>query len=92
MVARRIAAALAVVAALACAEGETRHEEGIVGRMIATGLIEIDYGGVPGGPTLEYEIDPKLLAGLRSGDHVAFTIEMKGGRFHVTQIRKQESP
>jgi hypothetical protein len=84
--------ALVLACALACSKGETRQGEGVVGQMVASGLIQIDSGEVPGGAPMEYEIEPELLAGLRSGDRVRFTIEMKGGRFHITQIRKQEGP
>jgi Cu/Ag efflux protein CusF len=93
----RLLAAVVVAAELvACSKtGETGHGEGVVVRMIAAGLITIEHGDIPGvmkASTVEYEIERELLVGLRSGDRVAFTIERYGGRYHVTQIRKQGTP
>ena len=93
---RLLAAAVVAAALAACSKtGETGQGEGVVVRMIAAGLITIEHGDIPGvmkASTIEYEIEPELFVGLRSGDRVAFTIERDGGRFHVTQIRQQGTP
>jgi Cu/Ag efflux protein CusF len=93
---RILAAALAAVALAACAErGATGHGEGVVLQAHDDGRIVIEHGDIPGvmkAMTMEFEIDPALLAGIESGDRVAFALEYKGGRYQVVEIREQAEP
>jgi Cu(I)/Ag(I) efflux system periplasmic protein CusF len=91
--ARPLLAALVLAAALACSEsGEHGMGEGVVLETHADGRITIEHGDIPGimkAMTMEFEIEPKLLDGIESGDRIAFEVEAEGGRYHVTRIQKK---
>jgi Cu/Ag efflux protein CusF len=38
---------------------------------------------------MEFEISTELLAGIESGDRVAFRVEARDGRYQVTEIAER---
>lgn len=85
--------ALFLVAALAaCGGGEAGRGQGVVLQIYGDGRIVIEHGDIPGemkAMTMEFEIDPALLAGIESGDRVDFRIAEAGGRYRVTEISER---
>jgi len=84
--------ALTLALALACAEGESGRGEGVVLNVHGDGRIVIEHGDIPGvmkAMTMEFEISTELLEGIDSGDRVAFRVEARDGRYHVTEIAER---
>jgi Cu/Ag efflux protein CusF len=80
------------LALAACAEGESGRGEGVVLNVHGDGRIVIEHGDIPGvmkAMTMEFEISTELLAGIESGDRVAFRVEARDGRYQVTEIAER---
>lgn len=89
---RTLAVSAALAASVACSKGETGRGEGVVLATHDDGRIVIEHGDIPGvmkAMTMEFEIDPKLMKEIESGDRVTFAIDARGGRYHVTEIREK---
>jgi Cu(I)/Ag(I) efflux system periplasmic protein CusF len=90
--ARWLRAIVLAGALAACGSGEAGRGQGVVLQVHGDGRIVIEHGDIPGvmpAMTMEFEIEPALLAGVESGDRVDFRIADAGGRYRVTEISER---
>ncbi len=89
---RLAAALLALALALVlggCGGGEAGRGEGVVLQVHGDGRVVIEHGDIPGvmkAMTMEFAIDPSLIADVEPGDRVDFRVASEAGGYRVTEL------
>ncbi len=94
---RGFATCAALVALIACSDGERRYEGRGVVREVDPGLrqLVIEHEDIPGlmpGMTMNFDVaDPKLLEEAKPGEAVDFEVSFNGRSYRITRLRPREN-